>query len=160
MLAENASKTIIRYALDFPPQLGCGSGEIANRIIHAWGQPSAVGTANALVQLRWKESLQAFDLTPTRIAWQAMKLSTFTDGDNREKHFSLIADAVEILKVKVFKRVGINVSSFFSLEMSHAEMCRLFFGTVLAPLDSLEGALGQPKDPFLRDCSIIAGDCY
>ncbi|MGO8805846.1 MAG: hypothetical protein ACLQO7_04480, partial [Candidatus Bathyarchaeia archaeon] len=151
MLAENASKTSIQYALDFPLQLGSGSGEIANRIMHAWGQPSAFTVmANAFMQLRWKDSLQAFDLTPNRILWQSIRFSGFIDGDNREKHFSLIAAAADVLNLKVFKRVGIRVSSFLSLEMTHAEMCRLFFGTILAPLDSLESALGQPKDPYIK----------
>jgi hypothetical protein len=151
MLTADASRTSIHYAVDFPPQLGPVTGELANRIMREWGQPTGAAiTANNFIQMRWKETVEAFDVTPTRLAWQATKSADFIGGESHDKHVSLIADAVAMLNLKTFKRVGLKTVSFLPLKMSHAEMCRLFFGTLLAPMERLEGALGQPKDPFIR----------
>jgi hypothetical protein len=97
-------------------------------------------------------------MTPQRIQWQTLELSVWQE--KRENWIAVTETALKALGVDSLKRIGFKVVSFIPLQMSHAEMSQLMFGSYLMPSAELEQVFAEPTDPLLQVTGKQAGLDY
>ena len=87
-------------------------------------------------------------LSPSRLFLQTLGLSPWADA--MEEHLRLALASLKALGVTQLKRVGFKILAYLPLQMSHAELCRLMFGSFLAPIEELREVFGDPLDPSVH----------
>ena len=148
MLAKNADRTCTYFAIDYEPLVGPKLGELAGQICAKY-KPDNLGMAiPTAYSFGWPGKKSLLTMGVKRIAWQSLGLSQWQE--RLKDDGAMFRSSIEVLGVKEIKRIGFKVTAFLPLQMSHAELCNLMFGSFMAPLEELETVLGHPKDPLFH----------
>ncbi len=160
MLSKYASRAIVFFAADFEPVLGPGPASAAEELRKAYHPTGLAVSANA-IGLRWPAERACLAVSNNRVQIQTLGLGTWEEGAGQ--WISMVQKVLDVLESEKVKQVGIRIVVHIPLDMSHAEMARLMFGSFLVPIEEFEQVIDDPGDPLLQingrrgplECQII-----
>lgn len=148
MLTKYADRVCTFFAADFGPHFGVKLAEAADEI-YANHKPQRV---TAHVPFRyifgWTDDQVLMILNSRRVFWQTLGWSAWRD--RLKEHMALTSSVLKRIGVETFERIGFRVQAYLPLEMSHAELSHLMFGSFLVALDELREVCGEPNDPLVQ----------
>ena len=160
MLSKYASRAIVFFAADFEPVLGPGPASAAEELRKAYHPTGLAVSANA-IGLRWPAGARV----PR--SFQQPRPNPDPGAGHLEEGagqwISMVQKVLDVLESEKVKQVGIRIVVHIPLDMSHAEMARLMFGSFLVPIEEFEQVIDDPGDPLLQingrrgplECQII-----
>ena len=110
--------------------------------------PSGFVRSNTSVILKWPEDRASLFIFAHRIQLQTLGLSVW--DDKKSEWMAVVAKGLKVLQVETLNRIGFKVSVHIPLDMSHAEMSRLMFGSFLAPIEEFQQLIEEPDDPMVQ----------
>ncbi len=148
MLTDHADRIGTAFAVDFAPQFGVKVANAADEIYVKY-EPAEVNAAPPVTYFyRWPADQRFLFMSHQRIAWHTLGLSWWREHLN--EHGAVVRTALNVIGVQRLKRIGFRVSAYLPLEMSHAEMTDLLFGSFLVPRKNLEEAGGEVTDSLVQ----------
>ncbi len=148
MLADHADRICTAFAVDFEPQFGVAVANAADAIYGKY-KPAEVNAHPPVAYFyRWPEERKFLLIGHQRVAWQTLGLSAWRDHLN--DHAGVVRMALTVIGAERLKRIGFRVTAFFPLEMSHAEMTDLLFGSFLVPKQDLKEVGGEVTDSLVQ----------
>ena len=149
MLRVQPTRIVVHFALNFEPQPGfVRSLSEAFEVTHGrmnvknW----AYSTERYVMRDFEQNMLVAFEYN--RIGFLSLGLNQWEA--RRSEIISIAARAMEIMKIPIIKRMGFKTSAYLDLEMNHAEICDLMFGSFLQEKKRFEAICRKPDDAFLQ----------
>jgi len=82
-----------------------------------------------------------------RLYCQTLGLEPWTQ--RVDEHFSVMKEALEVMEVTEIKRIGFQVSCWLPIQMTHAEMVDLMYGSFLPNPAELEAVFGKTDDAMI-----------
>jgi hypothetical protein len=98
--------------------------------------------------LRSIEQQWVFMASPNRIAFQTLGWKYWEK--EQEQVLAALGDGLERLGAEQIKRFGFKTLTFIPMQMTHAEIVKLIFGSVLVDSDQLEPVCGEMDDMFVN----------
>jgi hypothetical protein len=149
MLRQNLNHACGFFAIDFKPRLDFVRklSDIAESVGRRLDNPIWSSNAEQYV-IRDIANRYLYVFNSRRLFCQTLGLEPWTRriGD----HSDVMNDALKIMDVVELKRVGFQVNCWLSVEMTHAEMVDLLYGSFLANSSDLEPTFGKIDDALIQ----------
>lgn len=148
MLTKHADRVCTFFAADFEPHFGVKLAEAADRICAEREPQHAFPPAPSQYVFGWPDDRDLLILRFQRVFWQTLGFLPWRD--RVDEHIALTKIALSAVGVEELKRIGFKVQAYLPLDMSHAEISQLMFGSFLAPTDEFHSVCGEPEDPLVQ----------
>ncbi len=148
MLSKHADRVCTFFAADFEPHFGVKLAEAAEKIYAEHKPQRVTASIPSHYGFRWPDDRVLMTLGFQRVAWQTLGFSVWRD--RLDEHVALTKSVLRAIGVETCKRIGFKVQAYLPMEMSHAELSQLMFGSFLVPIEELQAACGEPNDPLVQ----------
>ncbi len=148
MLTKYSNHVCTFFAADFEPHFGTNLAKAADEIFTTSEPKTAHASPLSHYIFQWPDERELMVLGFRRIFWQTLGFSPWRDRVS--EHLSLTKTALKAVGVKEFKRIGFKVQAYLPLDMSHAELSQLMFGSFLAPAEELQEVCSEAADPLVH----------
>jgi len=148
MLASHPNHVCTFFAADLGLHLGLKFADAAEKIFAERKPQHVVADIPSQYIFRWPEDQELLVLGPQRVFWQTLGFLPWRDRVS--EHVALTKIALRAVGVEEFERIGFKVQAYLPLEMLHAELNQLMFGSFLAPAEELQEVCGEPSDPLVQ----------
>jgi hypothetical protein len=150
MLKLNSSRACAFLALDYQAEVTLVTKlpDAAESIRARVGTPSWGITTGGGYAIRDPQKRLIIVIDINRLYCQMIGLGDWQE--NLANYTAMIGAALGRLDVKRLKRIGFKAVVFLPLQMTHAEMVALFFGSYFAPSSEFAEICGKPGDGLLQ----------
>ena len=147
MLSKYATRSLTFFAVEFEPLWGLSLGQAVEEVRNVYHPPLIAQSANSFA-LRWPEDRGVLVISNNRVQVQTLGLNKWED--RAEDWVAMVISVLNALKVEKAAWAGFRVIAYIPLEMSHAEMSRLMFGSFLMPVEEFQQVFDDPDDPVVQ----------
>lgn len=148
MLTKHPNHVCTFFAADFQPHFGMKMAEAADKIYAERKPQHVVASAPSQYIFRWPDDRDLMVLNFQRVFWQTLGFLPWRDRVS--EHVALTKIALQAVGVDKLERIGFKVQAYLPLDMSHAELSQLMFGSFLVSTDELEDVCGEASDPLVQ----------
>ena len=149
MLIDRSEQQMIWIALDYPaePSHTFRVLEAVEVIKKATGADKFAASQGTLLVRQPKERILWY-ANAGRIGFHALRMGM--RGELVQRVSRMVTSALKSLKIDKLKRIGLKTITYAPLQMTHAELVTLMFGTYAAKADELQSVAGDFDDMNLQ----------